>query len=113
MIYSDYGYEIKARDRLLCISLYGEIDHHSAVALRQELDELILRRQPRRLVLDLSRIDFMDSAGLGLLMGRYRLMNSMGGVMVVSNANDRVLKILRLSGMERFFEIADLKGEER
>lgn len=113
MIYSDYGYEIKARDHLLCIYLYGEIDHHSAVGLRQELDEEILRRQPARLVLDLSRIEFMDSAGLGLLMGRYRLMQSIGGVMVISNANERVLKILRLAGMERFFEIAGLKGEKR
>lgn len=112
MIYSDYGYEVRARDRLLCIGLYGEIDHHSAVNLRQELDELILQKQPLRLVLDLSRIEFMDSAGLGLLMGRYRLMQSIGGVMVVSNANARVIKILRLSGMERFFEITGLKGEK-
>lgn len=113
MIYTDYGYEIKARDRLLCIYLYGEIDHHSAVSLREELDELILQRQPRRLVLDLSRIEFMDSAGLGLLMGRYRLMTELGGVVAVSNANARVMKILRLAGMERFFEIAGVKGEKK
>ena len=114
MIYTDYGYEIKARDRLLCIYLYGEIDHHSAVSLREELDELILQRQPRRLVLDLSRIEFMDSAGLGLLMGRYRLMKDLGGEMVVERPNERILKILRLSGMERFFEICHpLKGERR
>lgn len=112
MIYSDYGYEIKSRDRLLCIYLYGEIDHHSAVDLRRELDELILQKQPLRLVLDLARIEFMDSAGLGLLMGRYRLVKSLGGTMVISNANERVLKILRLAGMERFFEIAGLKGEK-
>ena len=112
MIYSDYGYEIKSRDRLLCIYLYGEIDHHSAVDLRRELDELILQKQPLRLVLDLARIEFMDSAGLGLLMGRYRLVKSLGGTMVISNANERVLKILRLAGMERFFEIAGRKGEK-
>ena len=98
MIYSDYGYEIKSRGRLLCIYLYGEIDHHSAVDLRRELDELILQKQPLRLVLDLARIEFMDSAGLGLLMGRYRLVKSLGGTMVISNANERVLKILRLAG---------------
>ncbi len=111
MIYSDYGYEIKCRDHLLCVYLYGEIDHHSAADLRRDLDDLILQKQPLRLVLDLSRIEFMDSAGLGLLMGRYRLMQSIGGVLVISNANQRVLKILRLSGMERFFEIVGAKGE--
>ena len=111
MIYSDYGYEIKSRDRLLCVYLYGEIDHHSAVDLRRDLDDLILQRRPHRLVLDLARIEFMDSAGLGLLMGRYRLLKSIGGVLAISNANERVMKILRLAGMERFFEIAGWKGE--
>lgn len=112
MILGDYGYEIKTRDRLLCVYLHGEIDHHSAADLRHELDGLILQMRPLRLVLELSRIEFMDSAGLGLLMGRHRLMQSIGGVMAISNANERVLKILRLSGMERFFEIAGLKGEK-
>ena len=113
MIYTDYGYEIKARDRLLCIYLYGEIDHHSAVSLREELDELILQRQPRRLVLDLSRIEFMDSAGLGLLMGRYRLVRDLGGSMALTAPGPRVLKILRLAGMERFFEIEQAAKGER
>jgi stage II sporulation protein AA (anti-sigma F factor antagonist) len=113
MLHTDYGYETKLRDRLLVITLYGEIDHHSAVGLREDLDALILRERPLRLVLDLSRIEFMDSAGLGLLMGRYRLMRELGGEMAVDRPNERILKILRLSGMERFFEIEDVpKGEK-
>ncbi|MBQ9098357.1 MAG: STAS domain-containing protein [Clostridia bacterium] len=111
MIHTDYGYEIRARDRLLCVYLYGEIDHHSAVGLREDLDALILRERPKRLVLDLSRIEFMDSAGLGLLMGRYRLMCDLGGEMAVEKPNERVMKILRLAGMERFFEIGGRRGE--
>ena len=110
MIHTDYGYETRFGDRLLCIRLYGEIDHHSAVHLREDLDALVIRERPLRLVLDLSRIDFMDSAGLGLLMGRYRLMKELGGVMAIENPNERVMKILRLSGMERFFEIDNGRG---
>ena len=106
MIHTDYGYEVRAGNGLLRVSLYGEIDHHSAVSLRKDLDELLLRERPRRLVLDLSRIAFMDSSGLGLLMGRYRFMKELGGVTVIEKANESVLKILRLAGMERFFEIA-------
>lgn len=114
MLHTDYGYETRFKDRLLCVYLHGEIDHHSAVCLREDLDALILRERPLRLVLDLSRIEFMDSAGLGLLMGRYRLMKDLGGEMVVERPNERILKILRLSGMERFFEICHpLKGERR
>ena len=113
MIHTDYRYETRSRDRLLCVYLYGEIDHHSAVGLREELDALILRERPRRLVFVLEHVDFMDSAGLGLLMGRHRLLQQMGGVIAVSEPNESVMKILRLSGMERFFEISKSpKGEK-
>lgn len=106
MIHTDYGYDARSRDRLLLVRLYGEIDHHSAVALREDLDSLLMRERPLRLVFDLSRVDFMDSAGLGLLMGRYRLMKTLGGVVAVERPCERVLRILRLAGMERFFEIS-------
>ena len=111
-MHTDYGIQVRSSDRWLCVSLYGEIDHHSALFLREDLDELILRERPQRLVLDLSRIEFMDSSGLGLLMGRYRLLRELGGEMAVDPVNERVEKILRLAGMERFFEIGRaLKGE--
>lgn len=105
MFSTDYRLEIKKRDWLLMVRLFGEIDHHSAVSMREELDRIILKERPRRLVLDLSCIEFMDSAGLGLLMGRYRLMREIGGVLAITRPNERVLKILHLAGMERFIEI--------
>lgn len=113
MFHTEYRFEAKKRDWLLMVRLFGEIDHHSAVHLREELDKLILKERPRRLVLDLSCIEFMDSAGLGLLMGRLRLMRDIGGVMALSRPNARILKILRLAGMERFMEIegAGTKGD--
>ena len=113
MIRNNYGFETKSREGLLCVYLYGEIDHHSAVALREDLDRLLWQKRPRRFVLDLSRIEFMDSAGLGLLMGRYRLVRELGGVMALTAPNPRVMKILRLSGMERFFEIENVPKGER
>jgi stage II sporulation protein AA (anti-sigma F factor antagonist) len=72
-----------------------------------------MRERPRRLVLNLSQIEFMDSAGLGLLMGRYRLVRELGGVMAISAPNARVMKILRLAGMERLFEIEQAPKGER
>ena len=113
MIRSNYGFQTKSRDGLLCVYLYGEIDHHGAVSLREDLDRLIIRERPRRLVMNLSRIEFMDSAGLGLLMGRYRLIRELGGTTVLTSPNPRVMKILRLAGMERFFEIEDAPKGER
>ena len=70
MIRTEYRYEMQKKDRLLVVRLFGEIDHHSAAGLRAELDGLLLKERPVRLVLDLSHIEFMDSAGLGLLLAR-------------------------------------------
>ena len=106
-------YETKFCDGVLEVRLGGEIDHHSAVFLREELDRLLWHKRPRRLVLNLARIEFMDSAGLGLLMGRYRLVKELGGAMALTAPNPRVLKILRLAGMERFFEIEEVAKGER
>ena len=113
MIKNSYGFETREREGLLCVYLWGEIDHHSAVSLREELDRLLWHKRPRRFVLNLARIEFMDSAGLGLLMGRYRLVKELGGVMALTAPGPRVLKILRLAGMERFFEIEQAAKGER
>lgn len=114
MIRSNYGFETSVMgEGLLCVYLFGEIDHHGAVGLREDLDKLIMRERPRRLALNLSRIEFMDSAGLGLLMGRGRLVRELGGVTVLVSPNPRVMKILHLAGMERFFEIEDAPKGER
>ena len=105
MIHTDYGYEVRSGNRLLRVCLYGEIDHHSAAALRQDLDELLLRERPLRLVLDLSRIEFMDSSGLGLILGRYTKVNLLGGILKVANPNDRIEEILKMAGTDKLIPI--------
>ena len=113
MIHTDYSWEIREREGLLVVRLAGEIDHHNAVRLRGDIDELLLGKRPQRLVLDLSLVDFMDSAGIGFLMGRYRLMRELGGVLAVKSPGERVEKMLRLCGMERFMEIDTGRKEEK
>lgn len=103
-------FEASLRDGILEFSLRGEIDHHSAVAVRTEMDERILRERPRKTVLDLSGIEFMDSSGLGLIMGRLALTQKMGGELTVRNPNERLLKIFELAGLERMVRI---EKEER
>lgn len=97
----------------LCVSLSGEIDHHSAVWVRAEIDERISACQPKRTVMELSGIDFMDSSGLGLIMGRYTKMKAIGGELVISRPGERMLKIIRLAGLERIVTIEGVcEGEE-
>lgn len=89
----------------LVIRLFGEIDHHSAVSVRSEIDGLIFEVRPRRVILDLSRVSFMDSSGLGLIMGRYSLAKQLGGALLLRSPTSAVMRILSLAGMERIVRI--------
>lgn len=92
-------------DGVLSVKLMGEIDHHSAVGVRSDIDALIFEVRPRKIVLDLSEISFMDSSGLGLIMGRYALARDLGCAMALRSPGVAVMKILTLAGMERMIKI--------
>ena len=110
MIKKRCSYEIEEKDGGLCILLHGEIDHHTAVSIRSDIDTVIYEKRPDKVVLDMTEIDFMDSSGLGLIMGRYALMQKIGGELTLRSPNERIFKILRLAGLERIIKIED--GEE-
>ena len=84
---------------MLTVLLMGELDHHSAAPLRVELDGLLADPSIRRLVLDLSGVTFMDSSGLGVVLGRYKLIKERGGSMGVTGANNPVGRILKMAGV--------------
>jgi stage II sporulation protein AA (anti-sigma F factor antagonist) len=84
--------------------LNGEIDHHSAGNIRDGIDKMIANLRPQTLILDLSEIEFMDSSGLGLVLGRYRRIRELGGDMFLCNTNDRIMKILKMAGVDRIIK---------
>ena len=102
---SNCFYEIERSEGTVRVVLFGEMDHHNAVAVRSELDRLIMDERPSRVAIDLSGIGFMDSSGLGFVMGRYSLMQKLGGEFVLENPNDRVVKIFELAGLQRIIKI--------
>lgn len=83
------------------VYLAGELDHHRAAPLRERVDNVIQERRPQTLVLDFSGVGFMDSSGIGFVMGRYRLMQSIGGRLLIRGASPRMEKVMRLAGLER------------
>ena len=89
----------------LVISIKGELDHYSAVWVRSEIDTKIAEIRPKKTILALSAIDFMDSSGIGLIMGRYARMQKLGGSLILRNPSERVEKICRLAGLERIVTI--------
>ena len=90
----------------LTARISGEIDHHSARRIREEIDMEVFRRLPNELILDLSGVGFMDSAGLGLILGRLNLMNDRHGRLRITGLTPSVGRILSLAGIERLPGIA-------
>ena len=97
---------------ILSIRIRGEIDHHTAAAIRQGIDATLFEKRPKTLILDLSAVGFMDSSGLGLIMGRYSVMKELGGDMTVWNPSPETRAILTLAGMERLVKIIYPEGGE-
>ena len=83
----------------------GEIDHHNAADLRSQLDRFIISSRPCQLVIDLAGITFMDSSGIGLIMGRSKLMKTCGGKLSVHSPQPYIKRVLKLSGIERIVSI--------
>ena len=109
MIKEKNCFEAEFSGGLLAVRILGEIDHHSALGIRHGIDAMIFEKRPTRLILDLSRIDFMDSSGLGLIMGRFALVKKYGGTFSVLDPSPAVLKIITLAGMERMVTILRTK----
>lgn len=98
-------FESRVTDGTLVIQILGEIDHHNAVAVRGDIDKRIYESGAKRLVMDLSAVDFMDSSGLGLIMGRYALISRLGGTLTVREPSSAIVKILKLAGFDRMISI--------
>ena len=98
---------------VLKVALTGDIDHHGAVGVRSEIDEAIAEHRPAKTVLVLKGVDFMDSSGIGLIMGRYAKMKAIGGELVLCGANERLMKIFGMAGLERIVKIEEEGNEDR
>lgn len=98
--------EINAQKRgpKLSVSLSGELDHHSADKVRIMLDTMLHDITVRELTLDLSGVTFMDSAGLGVVLGRYKTIHLRGGRVIVTCVSASIDRIFRMSGLYTLVE---------
>ena len=85
--------------------IIGDLDHHTAKFIRGEIDKGIKETLPHRLILDFSHVTFMDSSGIGLVMGRYKLMGENGGEVLVANPPDYIKKVFKLAGIDKLTKI--------
>ena len=93
----------------LLVKIRGEVDHHSAGKIREMIDRDVFFYRAQRVFLDLSGIDFMDSSGLGLILGRYTKIKDMGSTLIIKDPTGEIMKILKLSGVDKFIKIQSAK----
>ena len=99
--------EIRSSGQTVTAYLSGELDHHSAREMREAIDTAVELNMPGTLVLNFKNISFMDSSGIGLVMGRYRNISKTGGELHITGASPQIYKVMKLAGLER---LAKLEG---
>lgn len=88
------------RNRTLIIKINGEIDHHTCETLRGETDRAFEKMGGKNIIFRMGDVSFMDSSGIGAIIGRYKNIQRLGGRIAVAEANQRVEQIFQLSAMQ-------------
>lgn len=99
--------KINVTGEVVTAYLSGELDHHSAKEMREAIDNSVELNMPTLLVLDFKDISFMDSSGIGLVMGRYRNLIKTGTELHITGTSPQIHKVMKLAGIER---LAKLEG---
>ena len=96
---------IKSEERTLTIWLTGELDHHGARGLMEQLDRLLERELPAKTILDLGELTFMDSSGIAVILRLKRRMEALGGNLVVVNIPKQAARVLDTAGLSRYIKL--------
>ncbi len=97
----------QVQENCLTIFLPRELDHHNAEEIRRESDHLITRNHIRYIIFDFAETDFMDSSGIGMILGRYKQIYMFGGEICAVHSNERIKKILTMSGVTKIMEMIE------
>ena len=101
------------QDRQLTLALTGEIDHHGAMQLVQELQKRIELYLPLHCVLDFQDVTFMDSSGIAVIISAVRQMRQLGGRVTIRGAQDQPLRVMHAAGLSKIVEIEPRKKEAK
>ncbi|MBW8349141.1 anti-sigma F factor antagonist [Bacillus sp. IITD106] len=101
---------LEVKQDVLCIRLSGELDHHTAEELKSRVTDAIEKYQILHIVMNLEKLTFMDSSGLGVVLGRYKQIKSKNGEMVVCAITPPVKRLFEMSGL---FKIIRLEPSEQ
>ncbi|MEE1351432.1 MAG: anti-sigma factor antagonist [Clostridia bacterium] len=98
---------IIAKHRMVLMRVSGEIDHHSADYIRRCLEREIKRTGAVNIALDFSRVSFMDSSGIGMIIGRYKTVSALGGAIIIFDASEQIKRLMEMSGLNSLVIVSD------
>ncbi|MFC0558257.1 anti-sigma F factor antagonist [Halalkalibacter alkalisediminis] len=99
--------DLEKRGSVLLVRLEGELDHHTAEKLRAQVEQKLADGQVKHIVLNLELLSFMDSSGLGVILGRYKQVKANGGEMVVCAISSSVKRLFEMSGLFKIIRLED------
>ena len=105
-------YNLERNEGKLTVTMPKEVDHHCANQIRMEADLLIDTYHVRKLIFDFSHTEFMDSSGIGVIIGRSRNMGFTCGQVIAENMNQRVEQIFRVAGLNKLITVIPSKEKE-
>lgn len=103
--------EMETKHEVLVVRLQGELDHHTAEDLRTKVDEVLRSSQVRHVILSLADLTFMDSSGIGVILGRYKQIQGRSGEMVVCSINPTIYRIFEMSGLFKVIKFRENETE--
>ena len=103
--------DFSSNGRILIVKITGDIDHHTSAEIKLKTEKEFLNVNGRDIVFDFTNVKFMDSSGIGMIIGRYKTLNKQGGQVVVSNINNAMYRLFEMAGLHKIintFETADM-----
>lgn len=97
--------KLQMKGRTLIATLIGELDHHSAKTVKDMLETAIINKSAQNMIFDFSNLTFMDSSGIGLIIGRYKLITSFGGKVSIVSHSKTLNRLISMSGLTKLMEI--------
>lgn len=92
-------------DRLLIVRINGDIDHHSCEEIRSKIDKEIMLKNPKSILFDMENVGFMDSSGIGVLIGRYKLITNNRGKAGMINVKPQIMRLCEICGLQKIIHI--------
>lgn len=95
----------------LIIRIDGDIDHHTCEEIRTKIDNEIMRRSPKNIIFDMKNVNFMDSSGIGVVIGRYKLIMDKGGIAAMVNVKPQIKRVYDICGLKKIIPIYETETQ--